>query len=329
MSSGDRRARRELPPAIGPADMLRALHALQPADRATRERIAGLLGFGWDEPLGADERLDRPVARLAGLGEPPHGGGPPEPAEPTHEFLELDQAEVPEMRAAPEGDEGAAPDWWVAALGSPLPVGTAGPPEPIPPLLAPSRSRAILTGALAVPEAIGPVEVDRVIETIARRQPVTELPREVVWTPRRGVQVLVDRGLACAPFRPDQEQVVAELEGLVSIERLEVVDFRVHPRLHVVKERRSGFRGRYRLPHRGVPVLVLSNFGMGPEPPATPPVDPFGWLRLAQVLAARGSRVVGLVPVRRNRWNALLARALHLVPWDRRTGVLDVLRGCR
>jgi len=66
-------------------------------------------------------------------------------------------------------------------------------------------------------------------------------------------------------------------------------------------------------------VLIVSDFGIGKGLGFASGASPYAWARLARRLKRAGHRVVGFVPYPPARWPADLARAIHLVPWDRAT----------
>ncbi len=79
----------------------------------------------------------------------------------------------------------------------------------------------------------------------------------------------------------------------------------------------------YRPPAPGRPVLVLSTLGRGAHP--RPELDG-AWRRLAAVLAARGSAVAALVPLRRPGAGPVDVVAWDPLTWQRAVARLGVRR---
>src|SRR5262249_53531347 len=97
------------------------------------------------------------------------------------------------------------------------------------PLLPPGRASSILAAVVETRDLNGPVDIDRLVETVARARPVQQLPRLPVSSLVRGVQLLVDTGLGMEPFARDQQELASELRRVVGGSRVTELRFRNTP----------------------------------------------------------------------------------------------------
>jgi hypothetical protein len=330
------------PPPVGLGDLLRAFGRLAPEDDATRAAIGRLLGFE-RVPAGAPAvetariPLDEPRAQERRAPERPRAEAPPAaPAGPGD--TGVSPAPGPSgdplvIRLLDEAGEGggapavqlAAPAG-VAALPRP-PAGDAGEPVPeLDPLFAPRWVRTLVSAALAVPRPEGAVEIDRVVERIARRLPVTRLPRRPTPTLRMGVQVLVDRCKGMEPFQHDAEELIERIRAVVGESSTAVLRFDGDPRVAGTGPKRRW--GAYRPPAAGSPVLVLSDFGLaGADPFDGDPVET--WLDFAAMTRRARCPLIAFVPFPERRWPVALAGRMALVEWDRTATVTAARRAAQ
>jgi hypothetical protein len=167
--------------------------------------------------------------------------------------------------------------------------------------------------AASVPLAIDKIDVDRVVQKLALARPLEELPRLHAPSLALGAQVLADVGQSMQPFFEDQEELLRRFAGSLR-ERVEIRYFADDPQLGAGPQRRSGSWKPYVPPDIGASVIALTDLGCGfPErPDATR-----AWLRMAQYLRRRQSRVVVFAPVRLSRIPLAVRRVVELVLWDR------------
>ena len=222
---------------------------------------------------------------------------------------------------------------------SPLPAASTASRPPAPaPVFSTNRRRAILTAAIATRVPEGRLDMHAIITAAVRRQPLTQLPRLFRPTIRRGVQVLVDRGASLAPFRRDQDELVAHLREILGKGRLEVFEFwdlphRANASLdsdgNVADTDAAAVGGgaaapednqppRWRAPRPGTPVLILSDFSIGARV-YHDTISTSQWLRFAADLRETGSAAVGLVPYPASRWPGGLSRGITCIAWSERT----------
>ena len=204
---------------------------------------------------------------------------------------------------------------------------TAEPPAPLP-LFSRLQRRGILSAALATHVDEGGIDLDAAIECLAALRPLTRLPRTPTPTLRRGVQLLIDRGAGMDPFLADQDGLIQQLDDILSDDRLEVLYFIGCP-TRDVSDRPSGRRRPWRPPPSKVPVLVVTDLGIGGPLLADDHASVREWLNFSKIARTLGHEPVGLVPYEARRWPPLLARAMVLLHWSERTTAGEVRRATR
>jgi hypothetical protein len=171
----------------------------------------------------------------------------------------------------------------------------------------------LLRLAASVPLATDKINVDRVVQELARARPIDELPRLHAPSLALGAQVLADVGQSMQPFFEDQEELLQRFAGSLR-EHVEIRYFADDPQLGAGPHRRTGSWKPYVPPDIGASVIALTDLGCGfPERPDAARA----WLRMAQYLRRRQSRIVVFAPVRLSRIPLALRRVVELVLWDR------------
>ena len=191
------------------------------------------------------------------------------------------------------------------------------------PLLPPGRASSILAVAVETQDLNGPVDIDRLVETVARARPVQQLPRLPLSSLVRGVQLLVDTGLGMEPFARDQQELASELRRVVGRSRVTELRFRNTP----TRGAGSGpvwTWASYLPAAPGTPVLVLTDLGIGGPRVFPQRSQAWEWRMLAEFLARRGSSLIAFVPYPSSRFPPGLARSMTIVPWDRTTTISTV-----
>ncbi|WP_437827913.1 hypothetical protein [Sorangium sp. So ce1153] len=310
-------------------DLLRAIAALEPQDGETRARIAELLGI---PAAPAAPALAAPALAAPEAPSADEGAAKPPGVRPV---VRSDAKRSVETRPEPSRDR---LDVEIIAVAPPRPpsgtlVGRpiASPLEPgraaalyLPPLFRPEWIRALIATAVARPEAQGPIDIERVVDHVARLRPMTALFRRRTPTVARGVQVLVDVSDGMAPFGRDAREMTEAVRLVVGLDGTDVCYFEGSPLLVADESAPTELRD-YRPPREGATVLAMSDLGIAPA--LSTDTDVTGaWLELADVLLRNRSALVVLVPYPEQRWPAALAKRLTLLPWDRPTGVARVRR---
>jgi len=217
---------------------------------------------------------------------------------------------------------------WLAQVPSLETLDEQGVNTPIQPLFDRLRRRGILSSALATHVEEGDLNLQRIVDTVSVGQPLQYLPRLAVPTLRRGVQVLLDVGQGMDPFAEDQRGLVRALDDVLADDRLEVLLFSGCPGRGVRGEAESRYRA-WRPPPRGVPLLVVTDLGIGgpmldPDRPATAE-----WLAFSYRVRKAGYDIVAFVPYEATRWPRRLLSTMKLIHWSERTTVGAVRRALR
>jgi hypothetical protein len=304
---------------------------------ADAARALTLVNPGSDEQLDATMQvlgLQRRHIAEAVVGPPrtPVEAAPPSrrPTETAAQHIPDDDeppipAEAPDPGPEPDlplldpiGHENVAvADPYAPALPRPTPR-SAPPPMPHEPLLSPRSATAILRTTLSRGTDSGDLDVEAVVEHIARSQPIEDLPRRRLRSMRFGVDVLVDRGTAMQPFARDQAEIVNRIRRLVGRELTTVRSFADSP-MRGCGDGPSHSWQPYQPPYPGTKVLILSDLGIG-----GPALNPHRssteeWCRFARVLRQQACEPVALVPYPPHRWPTTLTALFPLICWDRST----------
>jgi hypothetical protein len=183
---------------------------------------------------------------------------------------------------------------------------------PLDPLLAPRGARNIVAAVAATHVAEGEIDLERIVASVARGEVLRDLHRRVSVTVRNGLQLLVDRGQSMTFFARDASWVEQQIQNVVGADRVQSLRFAELP------QRGAGRSGEewksYRPPVSGVPVLVLTDLGIGGSSAALVAVD---WVAFAKLVRAAGCPLVALVPYPPERWPEMAARAITIAQWDR------------
>jgi hypothetical protein len=299
-------------------DAARAFAALHPADIATRDTIASLLGLATRRPSHKSMVRKTPDS------------------DRNRQIKGQSTTEVPTLEArndakpsstandlpllTPVRREVADLTGW--GPGESLPRVTAEHLGGVPrheSLLAPRSASSIVNTLLARDASDGPVDVAAVVDAVARRRVLRSVPHEPRMTLRFGAQLLLDVGDGMELFIRDEEMLAQQVQRVVGAAT------------HVGYFADCPLRGtgpgsiwtwdRYQPPHPRTSVLVASNFGIG-GPLLHPGRSRLKeWMTFARMLADTGCSLVGLVPYPPARWPQDLARRITLVTWDRGTTV--------
>jgi hypothetical protein len=206
------------------------------------------------------------------------------------------------------------------------PRSTSATPAPLLPLFPRRSSRAILTTALASQTETNQIDIHAVLAAEVEGRTLLRIPRRVVPSLSRGVQVILDRGSSSAPFHADQKLLLDQIRAVGGQETVSVVDldpsedFRDDGSEGIAREYFDRFR-----PLPGVVVTLVSDLGIAQV--SFERTAPAGeWERFLRRIRAGGNPVVAFVPYGWRRWPAVLRKYATLVQWDRRTTVQAVRR---
>ena len=302
-------------PLVSHADLIRAVADLAPDDPERAREIAVLLGL-----------RSAPARAVEGPAEPP--SLPPEPPGVLPSF-------PPDSEYPAAGDR--APAEAVPATLVPLavddrrssrtcsgcmrwepldqrPPGTAREALPVEPLFEPRWTMGIIFAALTT-DVPGRPDVARAVAVLARGGALDRMPSLPRPSLRRGAQVLIDLGAGMEPFREDQESFVADLRRALGDERVEVLHFADCPSRGAGAPGAAGWTA-YRPPQSGIPVVFLTDLGLGSTAGEARPRE---WRALLDGIRAEGSPCIAFVPYPRARVPRMLRTAALVVRWDRPT----------
>ncbi|MHB9109946.1 MAG: WD40 domain-containing protein [Armatimonadota bacterium] len=299
------------------ADLADAIRLLQPSQEGARQ-IASLLGFTLapvvHQPLPAETKTlaRRPEGELLPLAEPPplpsSGDMPPKPA--TAHTIILRQLHTPEV----------APKWPSHIQeAEPLEVRAGGLPssDGLHPLIPAAQLRAFARAAAGQVRPSEMLDVDTLVEQLARCRLQDTLPRRSRVSIRGGVQVLVQVGAAMRPFQRDVTQLRGGLSRILGTDLVEEQYFEYSP-LQCLGRTRAETRP-YRPPCPGTTVLLLTDLGIGRklgQPYATADT----WIAFAEQLQGRACPVTAVVPYGRARWPRAVLQWMTVIPWAAGSG---------
>jgi hypothetical protein len=277
------------------ADLIRSLRALDPQDVPAEAAIARTLGFELPTPAGFDS--DRP---REASGDTPSA--------------DTDDRRLLEPR---EREPRSAPPWAAVAPLARFDPGSHLALGPHRPLIDPRWSTDVWTTALGT-ALYRRLDASAAVARLASGQVLRIIPRERDRSLLRGVQVLADTSTRFEPFARDVRELTHELRSIVGARQTEVLAFCDAPLRGVMLDG-IGEPVPYRAPRSGVPVLAITDLGLGGRRRWLDRGLEDEWLALARRLASRGCRLVVLVPFPPERWPRRLARRALLVAWDRTT----------
>lgn len=322
-------------PLISLGDMLRVVKELTPRDNETEETIRRMLGLerevagsepltigAWKPSSSENEMIARHRASRPRISIKPsttETGKHPIPPRPAIEST-IKQVRKAEGRFTPPA--------WLHEIGAPLDPAESGAVPPAPPLFPSIRFRGILTAALATALPEGEIDLERILPVVGQGIPLSRLPRLPNLTLRRGVQVLIDLSPGMDPFRQDQQSLMETLGSIFSDDRLSVLSFAGCP------DRGAGAGPRkewtpWKPPPVGMPVLAVTDLGIGGPILDDDRAIPGEWIRFAGSVRAKGHPLLALVPYEALRWPPRLSRAMTLIHWSERTTAGEIRRAMR
>ena len=311
--------RQELRAAISVADTMRALGRLQPVDEETKADIAALLG------LEAAETAAMPAPPGIDWAWPEEAGDAVD--ELSEEVAEPDEVvdAGPPVASTLREAEPEPLTWPLSARTIDAEVSEEREPHmPHVPLLVPGWTRAVLSGAFATVRADddGPLDVDVMIDTLARGEVIDRGLRRPWPTLRRGVQLLVDRGEGMVPFTLDQRRLIKQIRDVAGRDRAPARVFVGTPDRPVDDVDDAG--PRWVPPAPGTVVVLLTDLGIGRPMLSLDPAGEDEWLAFAQRVRRAGCPLVAFVPYPQSRWPRPLREVMTILEWDRTTTAATV-----
>ena len=315
---------------ISSGDALRAVAALRPRDEETLRAVVRMLGLTFDAGLATRAAPSigawKPSAATSITTAPIQAAA----REPERAVLPANQPAVASrLRHLRSSSAAPAPPEWLDEPGDVL---SAAPPAGEAPrkraLFHRVSRRGLLSAALATLVPEGDLDVDGVVDIVGRGRALTRLPRLPAPTLRGGAQLLLDVSAGMDPFLEDQQQILNALDDIFADDRLDVLYLAGCPDRGVGKGPRDGWAPWTPPPH-GVPVVALTDLGIGGPVLDDDRAAPAEWLRFAQRVQVEGHALVALVPYEASRWPAALSREMVLIHWSERTTVGAVRRTIR
>ncbi|GAB6909569.1 conserved hypothetical protein [Desulfosarcina cetonica] len=195
---------------------------------------------------------------------------------------------------------------------------------PLAPLWHPRTARALISTAMATPQGEGAVDIQKILDQVARLRPLATLPHLTLSTLRFGVQLLVDRGAGTWPFYRDQELLRRQIEMVVGRDRVETLFFADLPLHGIGPGSRRTWRRRYTPPATGTPVVLLTDLGIAGRRALGVGASAETWSVFADRVRDAGCPLLALVPYGPTRWPASLEKCMTILSWDRSTTVSTI-----
>ncbi|WP_433305751.1 hypothetical protein ACQP2F_18920 [Actinoplanes sp. CA-030573] len=304
----------------GLPDVARVLHALEPD--VDRMDLLDELLFGNREPPAVRPWTGSRAGARAGPGRPEVAGAesagtarraaPPPASGETPVAIDVEQLPRRATARAPR------PGGSLADLLRPAP-----PPPPPPSLFRSGAEPALVRALAAMPLLVGEIDEARAVRRISRGQPLTVIPRRVVNSTARGLQVLADTAPEMTPYRGDVLRLLAQLRAIMPGDLVAQRWFARHPGDPQGVTAPGELLGRpYRRPPPGTPILVVTLFGRGAADPGL-----IGrWRRLVDDARRAGNPLTFLCPA-----EATPARRLGapVIGWSTGTSVRTIRRAIR
>ncbi|MEL6449779.1 MAG: hypothetical protein AAFQ19_00850 [Pseudomonadota bacterium] len=301
------------------ADAIRVLHALRPETaeaRAQMLRLLGVQGRGAVVPQAAQPTPARQAPTPTDTPRPkpprrPSSKAPTKEATPAPPSRKALPATLETTSAPPTV---APPDWLydIAAPAAPARV-TPAYRKPIAPLLDPRRARSVLVAVLSRPTPAGPIDTRRLVSMVARRRPITTVPRHSRAKVSARVQLLLDQSPAMAPFALDAQALALQVPSVIGLGGVSVQYFGEHP-IDGVLSADTGLPVPYRPPDAGVPVLVATVLADKAVPQRR---QIAAWREMQHRLGQRAATLSLLVIGSDAAIAAAVKAGLTALPWDR------------
>ncbi len=309
---------------ISIADLIIAVKRLG-ADGTTPREIALMLGLTQDATIAVPAR-DAPIRPRDVTRELVPAAPAREPT-PSLKRDELESEAGPTRQPIPSDLSPIASAGFPGFVTKPLArQGTVTPDRPpFDPLLLPGWSRAVLSSALSTVSHDGAIDTEAIIPKIATKSRIKQIPRLPRPTMRRGVQLVIDRGPALAPFARDQEWLIDHVRLVAGNDRTEVIEFFTSPTRDGPLDD-EGEPKSYVPPAMGTVVLAMTDLGIGRPPGWMDWATDAEWLEFATRLRKAGCPFLALVPYPEHRWPPALTARLKILPFDRQTAVSTVRR---
>jgi hypothetical protein len=296
---------------LGLGDFLRAMVSLQPRDQGASAAIARLVGFEIypqvdvvplpDSPQPSIAPDDRVISRLVTA---PRMSIPRNQNVDSAPARRLQPVDHMPLEAAGSDDALSGP----SVATRPKDNNLGRPPEP---LFNPDTVRSILFFALATVVHDGALDHEALTRYLTFQEEwrghMPYLPRP---TASFGVHIVFDRRPAMTPYYADQDTMLEIVRSVVGGSRTTFSYFRRAPD--------EIFAPGELFPKPGVPILLLSDLGIGQSPDRYR-LPQYSWNAFFLKLRKMACPTVAFVPHAPDRWPPDFRRRIVIVQWDRST----------
>jgi hypothetical protein len=307
--------------SLGDVSLGEVIHAWRMLDANTedeRRAIAETLGFVLREVTQIATAPRKPPTIVPEPGPSTDASTPTTPLPSTAQPQAIELVPFTEVQVNPVE---------LPAQGLPRPAAVQ--PAVLEPLFEPGWSRAIASTLTEHSAPVGPLDLDRTIDLLARRLPIRTLPRRDRLVSATEIVVVVDTRGTLAWFRDDAAQLVERLDA-VTRAPVAVVEADGAPVLTSAMGTRDTARrtmsdlddepspDRVRIGAHGR-IIGVTDLGLGSPWMRGDPARGEAWADLAIALRARGASLAIVTPVPVERVPRRLARLAPCIYWDRST----------
>lgn len=191
-------------------------------------------------------------------------------------------------------------------------------------LLSPNWTRAILSGALSTYDALGPMDIEYIVNHVSRAIPLMKVPKRPLPTMAKGVQVLIDKSEALEPFYRDEICIEIDITKVAGRDRTKILTFTGCP-LWGVRTPLNWSKSDYYPPSNGTMVVVVTDVGIARSSRITQRAGISDWLKFTRIIHRAGCSLVALVPYPQKRWPKPLVSEMNIIQWDRKTSLNTIM----
>ncbi len=307
---------------INLGDLIRGLKYLSPKNDKTVQEIVTVLGFALSKNLSDKSLVDRqpaaytdftsiPTDRLNFYKEPSQQEKPII-IKPEQEYLDFTITDL-----TPNEESKQPPEWVIKAEPFDKEVLIRRNKAIKEPLFDPQTITATLTEAISYQSFRGEVNIEKLVEKVAKMEPILFIPKVKTFVLAPPIQLLIDKSEAMMPFGADQEQLLIELLHIIGTDKVEILWFEKSP-LYAYKNFDDEL-STYKLPPEKTVVLLLTDLGIGHPSLSIKRATLDEWDEFIQTIKHNGSYPVAIVPYHPNRCPTILQKEIKIIHWDRKT----------
>jgi hypothetical protein len=300
------------------ADALKAIAALQPADRELAAEMFRLLGY---EPWSGPALTTTP--RQAARRGPVEEARALAPEREPRATAAAQRKPIPAMiENLTEASSSPPPEWLGdVVLLSLAPDYTPAYRKPIPTLFDPRRQRALV---LALASRLLPgaeIDLPKVVAGLARLSLSERPPRHLRRSLRAGAVAVLDIGPSMQPFLQDIDAFATEFRAVIGESAADIRYVRDPPPAGSFGA--DGLPSIWRPIPPGAPVVIVSDFGARRAGRGAPSPRPQAWSRF---IAGLDRKAVGVAPCSPSRIALEIRERIEIVEWSREAGLHQARR---